>query len=169
MNARVNDFLEENKIINRCQIGSRRKHRTADHLLVLKSITNCYKLKRKPIFTCFIDFKKAYDSVWREGLFYKLLLWGCGKSFLKCILDMYSSLRYSVKLEDGTTPFFNSFIGVKQGCNLSPTLFNIFINDVPNLFDDSCDPVKLGNTNLNCLLYAFVGIPEGFTILFNET
>ena len=67
---------------------------------------------------------------------------------------MYSSVRYSVKLEDGTTPFFNSFIGVKQGCNLSPTLFNIFINDASNLFDDSCDPVKLGNTNLNCLLYA---------------
>ena len=67
---------------------------------------------------------------------------------------MYSSVRYSVKLEDGTTPFFNSFIGVKQGCNLSPTLFNIFLNDVPNLFDDSCDPVRLGNTNLNCLLYA---------------
>ena len=67
---------------------------------------------------------------------------------------MYSSVRYSVKLQDGTTPFFNSFIGVKQGCNLSPTLFNIFMNDVPNLFDDSCDPVRLGNTNLNCLLYA---------------
>ena len=154
MNARLNDFLEENKIINRCQIGFRRKHRTADHLLVLKSIIDCYKLKRKPIFACFIDFKKAYDSVWREGLFYKLLLCGCSKSFLKCILGMYSSVRYSVKLEDGTTPFFNSFIGVKQSCNLSPTLFNIFINDVPNLFDDSCDPVRLGNTNLNCLLYA---------------
>ena len=143
MNARLNDFLEENKIINRCQIGFRRKHRTADHLLVLKSIIDCYKLKRNPIFTCFIGFKKAYDSVWREGLFYKLLLCGCSKSFLKCILGMYSSVRYSVKLEDGTTPFFNSFIGVKQGCNLSPTLFNIFINNVPNLFDDSCEPVRL--------------------------
>ena len=40
---------------------------------------------------------------------------------------------------------------MKQGCNLSPTLF---INDVPNLFDDSCAPVSLGNTNLNCLLNA---------------
>ena len=117
MNARLNDFLEETKIINKCQIGFRRKHRTADHLLVLKSIIDCYKLKRKPTITCFIDFKKAYDSVWREGPFYKLLLCGCSKSFLKCFLGMYSSVRYSVKLEDGTTPFFNSFIGVKQGCN----------------------------------------------------
>ena len=48
MNARLNDFLEKNKIINKCQIGFRRKHRTADHLLLLKSIIDkidCYKLK----------------------------------------------------------------------------------------------------------------------------
>ena len=71
MIARLNDFLEETKIINK--------------LLALKSIIDCYKLKRKPIFTCFIDFKKA-DSASREGLYYKLiLLCGRGKSFLKCI------------------------------------------------------------------------------------
>ena len=43
--------------------------------------------------------------------------------------------------------FSTRLLGLKQGCNLSS-------NDVPNLFDDSCDPVRLGNTNLNCLLYA---------------
>lgn len=64
------------------------------------------------------------------------------------------SVKYSVKLEDGTTPFFSSFVGVKQGCNLSPTLFNIVINDIPNLFNDSRDPVRLDNKNLNCFLYA---------------
>ena len=75
---------------------------------------------------------------------------------------MYLSVRYSVKLEDGTTLFFNSFIGAKQGCNLSLTLFNIFTNDMPNLFDNSCDPVRLGNTNVNCLLHAdnLVFFPE---------
>ena len=61
---------------------------------------------------------------------------------------MYLSVRHSVKLEDGTTLFFNSFTGAKQGWNLSLTLLNIFTNDVPSLFDDSCDP------NVNCLLYA---------------
>ena len=60
----------------------------------------------------------------------------------------------SVKLHNGITPFFKSHIGVKQGCNLSPTLFNIFVNDIPSLFTNSCAPVKLGETNLNCLLYA---------------
>jgi hypothetical protein len=70
------------------------------------------------------------------------------------MLSMYCSVNSFVKLNKGITPFFKSYIGVKQGCNLSPTLFNIFVNDIPNLFNSSCEPVKLGNIDLSCLLYA---------------
>ena len=154
MNTRLNDFLENKEIINKCQIGFRKGYRTADHLLVLKTLIDTYKLKRKPIFACFIDFRKAYDSVWREGLFYKLIINGCSKKFIRLMLSMYCSVNSSVKLNNGITPFFKSYIGVKQGCNLSPTLFNIFVNDIPNLFNSSCDPVKLGNIDLSCLPYA---------------
>ena len=154
MNTRLNEFLEENNVINKCQIGFRKHHRTADHLLVLKTLIDFYKSHRKPIFACFIDFKKAYDSVWRKGLLFKLISCGCSKTFLRFISNMYSSVNYSVKLKDGVTPPFQSYIGLKQGCNLSPTLFNIFINDMPNLFNQSCDPVRLDNTDLSCLLYA---------------
>ena len=66
---------------------------------------------------------------------------------------MFSAVNYSVKLKDGVTPL-QSYIRLKQGCNLSPTLYNIFINDIPNLFNQSCDPVRLDNTDLSCLLYA---------------
>jgi hypothetical protein len=101
MNTRLNQFLEVNKIMNKCQIGFRKNCRTTDHLLVLKTIIDCYKSKRKPIFTCFIDFKKAYDSVWREGLFFKLILYGCSKIFMRLMLSMYSSVNLSVKLDKG--------------------------------------------------------------------
>ena len=113
-----------------------------------------YKSKRKPMFACFIDFRKAYDSVWREGLFLKLILNGCSRKFIRLMLNMYSSYNCSVKLEEGSTPFFKSQIGVKQGCNLSPTLFNLFINDLPDIFNRSCTPVTLNDTELSCLLYA---------------
>ena len=154
LNTRLNNFLEENNILNNYQIGFRHGFRTSDHLLVLKTLIDSYKSSRKPIFTCFIDFRKAYDSVWREGLFFKLIKYGCSKKFVAILLNMYSSVKSAVKLEQGVTPFFQSHIGVKQGCNLSPTLFNIFINDIPNLFNSHCDPVKLDDTELSCLLYA---------------
>ena len=148
MNERLNHYLEQHKILSRCQIGFRKDCRTADYLLVLKTLMEIYKVKRKPIFACFVDFRKAYDSVWREGLFFKLISNGCSKNFMRILLSMYSSVVTSVKLHNGITPFFKSHIGVKQGCNLSPTLFNIFVNDIPSLFTNSCAPVKLGETNL---------------------
>lgn len=49
---------------------------------------------------------------------------------------------------------FNSKVGIRQGDNLKPNLFKVFINDLPDIFHPECDPVSLGNKNLNCLLYA---------------
>ena len=62
-----------------------------------------------------------------------------------------------MKLSRGLTNSFKSNVGVRQGCNLSPVLFNIFINGIIELFspsDHSCLPVKLKSVYLNCLLYA---------------
>jgi hypothetical protein len=42
---------------------------------------------------------------------------------------------------------------VKMGCVLSPTLFKLYVNDLPDIFTENCDPVTLYN-NINCLLFA---------------
>ena len=125
--------MEGKNIINKYQIGYRKHYRTADHLLVLKTLIDYYKSNRKPIFACFTDFQKAYDSVWRKGLLFKFICCGCSKIFVSLLLSIYSSVLYSVKLENGATSFFESLVGVKQGCNLSPTLFNVFVNDIPSI------------------------------------
>ena len=68
---------------------------------------------------------------------------------------MYSELKAAVKLSNGIAPLFNSAVGLRQGCNLRPLLFNIFVNDVFEIFDDlkSC-PVKLNNKPITSLMYA---------------
>ena len=68
---------------------------------------------------------------------------------------MYSKCKISIKLDEGTTSCFNTNIGVKQGCVISPTLFNLFLNDVVDIFDKSIsDPVTLHDKELNCIMYA---------------
>ena len=68
---------------------------------------------------------------------------------------MYSQIDLQVICNSrGLTEVFTSQLGVFQGDNLSPNLFNIFVNDLTNCFDETCMPVLLGEHRINCLLYA---------------
>ena len=68
---------------------------------------------------------------------------------------MYEDLQLSVKLSDGLTPIFDTLLAVRQGCNLSPLLFNLFVNEIlQELKDNSCEPIKLQQKDINCLMYA---------------
>ena len=52
------------------------------------------------------------------------------------------------------TETFRSTCGIKQGCNLSPTMSNLYQSDLHEIFDNNCKHVKLGNTEINPLSYA---------------
>ena len=108
----------------------------------------------KKLYVCFVDFKSAFDTVWRQALLYKLLTRDVGGSVLGLLTSMYQKVKYCIKTKHGLTESFLSNIGVKQGCVLSPILFNLFLSDLPDIFDATCDPVSLHDLNLNCLLYA---------------
>ena len=69
---------------------------------------------------------------------------------------MYSKTKLSVKVKGKLTNSFNSNIGVRQGDNLSPILFNIYVNDLIEYINqtDRTDPVDLSSSQLNALMYA---------------
>ena len=130
MNERLIKILDDKNVLSDCQIGFRRNHRTSDHIFILNTVLNSYFSRGKGVYACFVDFSKAYDSVWRVGLLYKLILNRLSTKFIHLIKSMYEDLQLSVKLSDGVTPFLHSLLGVRQGCNLSPLLFNLFVNDI---------------------------------------
>ena len=155
INSRLEKWSSENKIIRKEQIGFEKKSRPSDHLFVFKTLIDTYKNQGKKLYVCFVDFQKAFDSVWRIGLFYKLIKYGMDIGFIKLIKNMYDKTSQSLKINNETTRCFRTYKGVKQGCILSPRLFNIFLNDLPEIFDNSCNPVNLGtDQKINCLMYA---------------
>jgi len=153
---RLYKFVNNNSVIPKQQIGFQKGSRTSDHILVLKSLIDRYinRAGKSYLYVCFIDFSKAFDTVWRNALLYKSIHVGIGGKFLHIIKDMYSSVSFAIKCDDKITDSFQTSVGVKQGCVLSPIFFNIFLHDLPNIFDASCDPVTLNNSFLSCLMYA---------------
>ena len=106
-------------------------------------------------FLAFIDFQKAFDSVERNFLLYKLSKIGVIGNFYNAILSMYSNPKSRIILNEFETEFFDCPIGVKQGDCLSPTLFAIFINDLAEEVKASNVGLDLDSeTFINILLYA---------------
>ena len=81
--------------------------------------------------------------------------YGVSTKFVSLLKNMDEKSKLSVSLPRGITKFFLSNVGHKQGCNMSPILFNLFINDTNEIFYVRfCHPVTLGNIKLSNLLYA---------------
>ena len=156
LHKRLLGFSDKHNLIPPNQIGYKKGSRTTDHILTLKNIIDKYifKLPRKYLYACFVDFKSAFDSVWRKGLLYKMLKLGIGGCFLNVIDNMYQSVQYSIKVDGAIHKSFTSCVGVKQGCVLSPILFNLYLSDLPSIFDPQCDPIYMNDLETNCLMFA---------------
>ena len=155
LNNRLTNFTDNNNSIHFNQLGFRRDYRTADHVFTLKTIVDNTLTAKRDLYVCFVDFKKAFDTVWRDGLLLKLLRSRVSTKFVRLLKNMYNSLKCCVRLPLGLSQPFPSLTGLRQGCNLSPILFNLFINDLV----DSCNSIisdspMLNNIKISCLLYA---------------
>ncbi len=155
LNSRLDTFLSKNKLINPTQIGFTKDARSSDHVFILKTLIEKYSQnKNGKLYCCFIDFNKAFDSVIHTGLKLKLLQLNVGTRFYRIISAMYENSRACVKTNDSLTDDFLIKLGVRQGDNLSPALFKIFINDFPSYLQSCSDTVMLEKEKLNCLMYA---------------
>lgn len=98
--------------------------------------------------------KKAFDSVYRPFLWYKLEKLGISGKFLSALQGLYHGVKSSVKVNNILTDWFDVNSGVKQGCLLSPTLFSLFIDDLVSDINQLQCGLSVDGTNISILLYA---------------
>ena len=154
LNSRLNDYLEESMILSENQAGFRQQYSTSDHIFSLYALIELLKSHKQKLFCCFVDFSSAFDSVWRIGLWKKLLLAGVNGKVLNIILNMYEDIKSCVFSQGNTSSFFSSFAGVRQGENLSPILFSLYLNDLEAfLMHNSSAGLDIEFQNTNISLY----------------
>ena len=128
----------------------------SDHIFTLHTLIDKYIHKHNSkIYACFVDFRKAFDSVWHKGLFYRLLSYGINGKMFRLIKNLYSKSTSMVRIDNYKTSAFSYLRGVRQGCILSLLLFNLFLNELPWSinYKETDSIILLNSEKLNTLLY----------------
>ena len=141
LDTQLRTWAEENHVLSEMQFGFRKQESTIDCVFVLSSIINKIVTKeKKKMYCAFVDFKKAFDLVYRDGIWYKLLQSGASSKFVNMLKAIYKKVKSCIKVHGNLSRYFESYMGVKKGEPLSPLLFILFINDMEtSIYDQSAD------------------------------
>jgi len=127
----------------------------------IEQIFNCHILMEKhrqhqrDLFHNFIDFKKAFDRVWNEGLWQVLRMFGIEEGLVQTIQALYNTTSSAVLLNNQVRDYFKTTVGVRQGCLLSPVLFNLFlVNIMRETLHNFHSTISIGGRPINNLRFA---------------
>ena len=94
-------------------------------MFVVRRLQELERARKIPLYMCFIDLQKVYDSVDRELLWLVLARFGVPEKMLSVIRQFHEGMR--VRTDDGErSEWFDVTQGLRQGCVLSPLLSNFF-------------------------------------------
>ena len=181
INKRLNDYANDVSLISQSQAGFRPTFSTVDHIFSLKALIDLILAFNplKKFYVAFVDYRKAFDSISHNRLFYKLAKSGIDGKVLNIIRKMYQNAKSCVGMNDETSDYFPCNVGVRQGENLSPLLFAIYLNDIESFFESKgCNHLEIfpegidpGNTINDLLVYLklFLLLYADDTIIFSES
>jgi hypothetical protein len=110
------------EVISESQAGVRPGRSTVDQLFTLRQIAEKFLEKGRMLYCCYIDFEKAFDSVWQEGVWRALRFFGFPNKIINLLQALYSKSNSAVRVNGDLTGWFSTTVGVRQGCVISPQL-----------------------------------------------
>ena len=133
------------EIIAEEQAGFRAGRSTTEQIFNLSILCEKYLQYQQNLYHVFIDFKKAFDRVWHETLWATMRKYHINASIIRAIENLYDKAQSAVLFNGSTGEWFRTTEGVRQGCLLSPILFNIFLERIMcEALDDHEDSVSIG-------------------------
>ena len=112
---RLQKTVAKYEILRENQIAYRKGYQTSDHIFTLRAIIeHTFEVKKCPLYICFIDFSKAFDSIDHVDLIKKLCMYGIQGNVLHVIASLYSKVKSCVKGNDELTDLFSCSRGVRK-------------------------------------------------------
>jgi len=132
INGRLQKIIETNKHLPDSQAGFRENRSTQDQLLrLVESIATGFQIGNITL-ACYHDIEKAFDKMWTNGLLYKLqTVTKFRRNTIGLICSFLSNRSVKFKINDVLSHPLSLNAGTPQGAILSPTLFNLWVSDIP--------------------------------------
>lgn len=137
------------------QAGFRPGRGTRDQITNLRIIMAKLREHQQPLYMCFIDFQKAFDCVQHEKLWWAMLEMGYPSHLVNLLANLYKGQKAAVRIAGELSEWFGIHKGVRQGCVLSPYLFNIISEAVMRkALERFKGGITIGGRRINNLRYA---------------
>ncbi|WP_419626769.1 RNA-directed DNA polymerase, partial [Thiolapillus sp.] len=143
------------KTIAEEQAGFRAGSCTTEQIFNLRILCGKYLQRQQDLYHVFIDFKKAFDRVWHAALWATMMKYSISTNLIQVIKSLCNKATSAVLFSSSIGDWFRTTIGVRQGCLLSPTLFNIFLERiVTDALEDHEGTVSIGGRTITNLRFA---------------
>ena len=141
-------------IIGEYQAGFRRGRSTTDQLFTIRQIIEKLWEYDKYQLHLFVDFKQAYDSIHRSSMWNIMKEMGIPDKLIRVTQACYRNTTCTVRFGKKMSTPIEIQTGLKQGCILSPLLFNIMMEKVARSITNRPEGIKFREVSINCLGYA---------------
>lgn len=153
INTRLQAFLSRE--IASEQAGFVRGRGTREQLLIMRQIVEKAREFNIPLYVCFVDFRKAFDTVKWWKLWQVLTEMGVPQHLVYLIKRLYEDGTAAVRVDGIDSELLKTQAGVRQGCILSPLLFNIYTEYIMRIvLDDWNKGISVGGRKISNLRYA---------------
>ena len=143
------------KIIAEEQAGFRAGSSTTEQIFNLRILCEKYFQRQQDLYHNFIDFKKAFDRVWHAALWATMKKYSISTNLIQVIKNLYNKATSAVLFNGSIGDWFRTTVGVRQGCLLSPTFFNIFLERITtDALEDHEGTVSIGGRTITNLRFA---------------
>ena len=136
------------------QAGFRKDRSTTQQILVLRLMAEKAWRKDTPIYNCFIDFQKAFDTIKHEIIWAVLESFGVNHKITRITRNIYGNSMAAVKIGQETGRWFRQEVGTRQGDPLSPLIFITYLERVMDMKQDERQGVCVNGELFDNLRFA---------------